>query len=189
MKIIELFEEEGFDQDAIVELIRRDCKPYFDASPGNRMMYRGMRGKSKTKSFKGTVRADRAPRNTPEPLHKVMDDWFMDKFGFRARSNAMFATGHATVAGAYGSLYAVFPIGDFKFVWSPVIDDLSIDTGGEDPKDIPKLMDGAKYTDRNLRDAINSQNEIMVSCKEYYAMPLKLAYEDIQEFADKLFAR
>lgn len=189
MKIIELFEEEEFDQDAIVELIKRDCKPYFDASPGNRLMFRGMRGRSKTKAFKRTVRADRAPKDTSDELHKAMDDWFLEKFGFKARSNAMFATGHATIAGTYGSLYAVFPIGDFEFVWSPNVDDLTLRTENLRPDEIPDVLEDCEFRKTGLRSAINSQNEIMISCREYYAVPLKLAFEDIQEFADKLFAR
>ena len=189
MKIIELFEEEGYDRDEAVELIRRDCKPYFDASPGPRLMFRGMRGRSKTRAFKRGVRADRAPKDTSDKLHKAMDDWFLEKFGFRARSNAMFATGHATVAGTYGSLYAVFPIGDFEFVWSPNADDLTLHTENLRPDEVPDVLEDCEFRKTNLRSAINSQNEIMISCREYYAVPLPLAYEGISAFSDKLFQR
>ena len=179
MKIIELFEEDETDHEAelqdAIKIIKRDCKPFLEQFEG-RFLFRGsnsfVTGKGPTKFFqKRSVRTDRKPMNTDDDIHKVTDDWFNEKFGIRGRSGAMFATGNFGEARAYGTVYCIFPIGDFKFVWSPVVKDLFV--AGRDinsAKDAVPYLDKAGYRDTDFGKAIKSGKEIMIACKEYYML-------------------
>lgn len=168
MKIIELFED-TITEDNIIELIKRDCKPWLGKA--KELVYRGMQKKVDA-PFKQEVRADRQPRNTDGELHKAMDDWFNDNFGFRARSAAVFVTGDFDDAKSYGQAYAIFPIGDFKFVWSPNVGDLYMSMHNETPGRVPLKLERFKFQDDELEKAISSGFEIMIKCKDYYAVPV-----------------
>lgn len=175
MKIIELYEnrELSEDFDGMVELIRADCKPFLEQANGV-MLYRGMH---KTSTYlKMTVRSDRKPKNTSAAEHAVIDDWFNEKFGFRARSAAVFGSGEFADARLYGKVFAIFPIGRFEFVWSPIVSDLFVDIAdstGDDSKDsIINFLEQAEYTDKNLSRGILSNNEVMIHCGTYYAVRL-----------------
>jgi len=64
----------------------------------------------------------------------------------------------------YGLSTVIFPIGEFKFLWSPHVQDLWSDVISADPKD----MDLLRYKMDDLHDAIESGNEIMIGCKSAY---------------------
>ena len=80
--------------------------------------------KNKPDLFIGNVRPDRKPTDTPLPIHEFMDNWFYKKFGVKFRSNAMFATKSKGSSQIYGTVYVVFPIGEFKYCYSTVVSDL-----------------------------------------------------------------
>ncbi|WP_407305210.1 hypothetical protein [Acinetobacter sp.] len=172
MKIIELYEDElPQDFGSAIGLIQRDCKPFLSQANGG-LLYRGMRsavGEKAVVFSKKTPRTDRKPRNTDIRLHKIMDDWFNEKFGVKARSEAVFCTGDFIDALSYGAAYAIFPIGDFKFIWSEYINDLFI-AARRNPSTLLDTLKDANYKTTNLPEAIESDHEIMISCKEYYAL-------------------
>ncbi len=74
------------------------------------------------------TRKNRKPLDTPIKLHNILDKMFQKKFGWKARSEGVFAAGKWYFSGSkdtyYGDTYLFFPIGNFKYVWSPKIDDL-----------------------------------------------------------------
>ena len=75
--------------------------------------------------YTGKVRKNRNPKDSPIKTHNILDKLFKKKFGWKARSNAIFCTGNIHTAAAYGkNVYMIFPIGKYKFLWSPEIDDL-----------------------------------------------------------------
>lgn len=133
------------------------------------------------------VRQDREPADTPTKLHHLLDNWFDKNFGFQARSKALFCNGSAEVAAvrSYGKVYLIFPIGTFKYVWSPNVTDLYAVAGtmpteyywdefGDKVPTTPveavdRFMTRRKYTDENLNEAVQDRNEIMVGCRKYYA--------------------
>jgi hypothetical protein len=39
------------------------------------------------------------------------------------RSNTLFCTGKITSASVYGDVYEIYPTGDVKFIWSPILSD------------------------------------------------------------------
>ena len=184
MKITELFESEQVADnfDDMVKLIKRDCQPFLKEGK-HYLVFRGM--KNKAEYFKQSVRQDRLSKNMPKAAHNLIDEWFEEKFGFKARSTAVFAVGDFHTARAYGPVYAIFPIGDFKYVWSGAVNDLFADIlpyiEDDDPKllknSIDKFMSNAAYKNKNLLDGIDSNNEIMIHCDKYYAFRLSSAAE------------
>ena len=60
----------------------------------------------------------RKPVSTPIEVHNFANAYFEDEFGVPFR-NGMFCTGDSTFARDYGNLYLVFPVGNFKYCWSP----------------------------------------------------------------------
>lgn len=170
MKIRDLFEESlPSDFDSIVELIKRDCKQFI-AENTSGLLYRGMRNKDQ-EVMKIKTREDRKPKNMDIIVHDKMDAWFNEKFKFKARSAAAFVIGNFVEARSYGQVYAIFPIGDFKFAWSPDVYDLFIQV--DEQRDIESQLEKFNYRDTDLGFAITSKHEIMLSCKEYYAVRVR----------------
>jgi len=137
-------------------------------------------------------RTDRKPRDMPKQLHYDLDEAFKKKFGWKARSAGVFTTSKKRDAEEYGDAYIFIPIKPYKILWSPKIFDLFtvIDGKGHFLTDndrnilvrydemessdneheyyievIDKLIN--TYTDKNIKQAILSKNEIMFDCNSY----------------------
>lgn len=121
-----LIESNTSDLGEISELIKRDCQPFLTQC-GGELIYRGM--ESKTPFMTKDVRKNRQPMNLKQTAHELIDNTMYEKHGIRGRSGAVFCTGNTTTARGYGAVYAIFPIGDFKFIWSPVVEDFYFDMG------------------------------------------------------------
>ena len=162
-----------------IQLIEKNCKPFLKAV-GDHTKIKIYRGVSKTTDpfWKRKVRKDRKPSLTSQLVHNALDDLFQKKFKVRLRSKCLFVTGKRTDAEGYGKVYSIYPIGNFKFYWHPKIEDISIDlpekifdfdvTTEDATKILIPIIKG--YKDANLKKAIKSGNEIMIDCKEYYAL-------------------
>ena len=142
-----------------------------------------------------TTREDRAPKDMDSQISKIVDDSFAHEFTFRGRSKATFIYGAKglTDAGSYGPAYQIFPIGEFRYLWSPTVRDLHVslfailrslgfdidhetDTSA-DPQQLDKFKLEFKdmlktYTTKDLDVAAQKNNEIMLGCKTYLAVPL-----------------
>lgn len=139
------------------------------------------------------VRKDRIPRDTHADLSSIVDDMLEHKFDWRPRQQGMFATGRLGLARNYGSVYRVFPMGDFRYVWSPDVRDLTLrvpeilrianitqrDVSDEYTSD--ELADfyevlsdnlSSTYKDTDISKVRGSSHEVMIDCKEYLAIPL-----------------
>jgi hypothetical protein len=137
--------EEGFEEAA--KIICRDCSKWLRESGGT-LFYRGVnldKFSRDPSSFKRTpivkltsgelgylgdemmvrvsVPRNRKPSDSPQWLHDVMDENLVKNTGIPFRSRSIFAVGNYTVASDYGAPYAIFPIGDFDYAWSKVMDD------------------------------------------------------------------
>lgn len=129
MKIKELFETENkqIALDEAIKLIKRDCQDFLKLN--TRPIYRGYSDDSSLKVVvpgtlvKGTVRKNRQPRDTSPWFHEIMNDTLKEYSGVKARSESLFCSYQAIQAGEYGELYAIFPIGATKLIWSPHIID------------------------------------------------------------------
>jgi hypothetical protein len=72
---------------------------------------------------KSHVDSHRNPMDTPRELHDYLNEIFKRKFGWNVR-NGVFTSGKY-LDSQYGSnQYIFFPIGNYKFVYSPKIEDL-----------------------------------------------------------------
>lgn len=147
----------------IAEIIKKDCKPYLKEI-GNLSLYRGMFAENRP-FVKKISRTDRKPKDSSLVSHKIMDNIFKKKYGWKARSEGVFVTGDRSITHAYGITYIYFPIGKYKYLWSPNIHDL----GTEIVSDRIKLITD-NYTNKNLKLAAKSNNEIIFKVKEYYVV-------------------
>ena len=102
-------------------------------------------------------------------MSKEADKLFKEMFGWEVR-NGIFTS--STLNYMYGEPYLFFPIGDFKFVWSPDIDDFY--DAWQDAQIKFYTLDIHSYIDKYLEKAIKSGNEISFNCKEYYLVDLKM---------------
>lgn len=182
-----LSEEDGDMR--LEDLLRRDCTPFLN-SADTRLMYRGIKGVNSATIhvvFDGeeimvtpkNVRTDRKPKDTSMKRHEMLNNWFAKHFDVRARSETVFCVGERSIGitGEYGVPCAIFPIGEFKFIWSPRIDDLFqriLDSmppaASVDDEQFNKWLVSLDYTDKNFIAALGSGHEIMVFCKSYYAI-------------------
>ena len=164
----------------IVEKIKRDCQPYlkemgqkdmFSAYDRGRALYRGL------DSYKGFLKkrvrlGSRRPTDMNIDDHNMINKYFKKKYGAPFR-NALFLTGNRRNAAGYNTgsgaaYYLIFPIGEFKFIWSSRITDLFSAIVGVEGDKVKSLLNRYQRTD--LKAAKDSGNEIMLRCKSYYAV-------------------
>lgn len=125
-----------------------------------------------------SVRKDRVPKHSSKALHDAADNFFFAKYKWKARSESMFCSSDKFTAKSYGEPYYVFPIGKFKFLWSPEVDDLYTEAPpvkADDAKSVQEFnawLRKCKYTTTDLNAAMVWGHEIMVNCAEYYAIPM-----------------
>lgn len=190
--------EADTDTDELLALLERDCGPFLAESKQRGLLRRGMSklndndatfvsspySTEKVPYWKKQPRTDRRPLDIDKKIHLKLDDWFQSKFGFKARSSGLFCFGTGATSSAisqYGTEYYIFPIGEFKYAWSPNVKDLFItistskqrdeDDGKDSTDNIDSFMNEFKYQDTDLDQAIVSRNEIMIKCDKYYIFP------------------
>jgi len=178
-------------------LIRRDCKQFLEESEYGGFILRGVKGLSDIESHTAldaegnemeygikTVRQDRKPLDFTLLRSEILDEWFNDKFGIRARSQCMFAGGNRITTAElkhYGTPCVVFPIGAFKYVWSPEVGDLygkmnipwGDKTSEQWTEEARAWLDKQHYQTDGLAQAVKTNNEIMIKCDRYYAFPIE----------------
>jgi hypothetical protein len=124
-KILESNKKELFLRDAkpVIKFIRDNCKPYLKMK-GSKPLYRGIAGSEDKYIFIGTVRKRRWPKDTEEEMHKLFNRAFKSVFGWSCRGEGLFVTSDIDQTVEYGEPFAIFPIGNFEFVYSDKIEDL-----------------------------------------------------------------
>ena len=119
----------------LAQEIRQACGPFIQANhaemKANNFMYRGVKGaQTSDMVIKGSVRTDRYPRDTPTQWHEVLDQFFLKQFGTKYRSASLFATNDVNNTYDYGVPYIIFPVGNYKMCYSPIIEDVTVDLSG-----------------------------------------------------------
>ena len=191
MRLIRYINEESISKKLLqdfynqVDNIRKECQPYFKKVKGSSHLLIRYGGKENEKNdiLKKKVRINRRPKDTSIVFHKMADDFFLKKFGWRARSNVLFCMGEDRERIHEISYFTlIFPVGNFKYVWSPDVADLY--TFDPDNEDYDGDWDDVKdtYIDKDFNKALKTQYEIMINCKEYYAIPPIFLYNMIEEF-------
>jgi hypothetical protein len=110
----------------------------------------------------------RTPTDTPEEIQKWIDDEFEKKFGWRPRSQGVFAS--ASVFGAYNPRFIFFPIGKYKYIWSPEVQDFFGKL--DDIYDIGSLKFLVKGLHQDAKEPI--KNTIKDCVKTYSEKPLSV---------------
>jgi hypothetical protein len=165
-----------------VELIEKNVEKSFTdiIKSTNHFLYRGY---SKNIDIIAEVkpRNDRKPKDTNKFAHEEMDNFFLKKFDWKARSNGVFTTPSFIAAEIYGYPCIFFPIGSYKFIWSPEVSDFyrkshyfgSLDKlfykeiDKKRAEEVEKIKNS--YTDKNLKVALFSgRNEVMFKCESFY---------------------
>ena len=198
----------GHRYPTFAEAFNDSCKPFMTQSQGAGLLFRGaenfgeLMGRlelfnsdgERFNYYKKAVRKDRRPMSTKGPVHKLIDDWFEEEMGMRARSQAVFCYGNKAkyTAASYGRPSVIIPIGKFIYCWSPkvvdlydfIVDRLENSTGGvkkhllgSDGKPDPELVNDEmkvlKYTMNNFDEALQSSSEIMIEVDEYFSIPCR----------------
>lgn len=108
------------------QLIYDHCQPFLRASgwsyPNGDFLYRGM-GRIEPEPFIEVPVRPREPKDSTKQIHALLDNQFAEDYGVRFRSKGIFCTGAQGIASDYGTVYMIFPIGKFDFLWSPLVDD------------------------------------------------------------------
>lgn len=111
----------------MVNRVLKDCQPFLKDVEKMGAVESIWSGRRKdTDMFRGSIRTDRKPTDTHIDIHNDLDAEFQRQFGWPARGNSLFCTGDIYDADEYGVPYAIYPIGNWKFLWNPDIGDLYI---------------------------------------------------------------
>lgn len=143
------------------------------------------------------IPVDRPPVSMSQEHHEMFDAWFANEFGVAPRANSMFClrdTGDGeafSIANTYGVPCVVMPVNGFKYIWSPVYDDLYFASASlslfTNEAEVDKMMKAGKYKMTDL-DEVPAGHEIMVMGTEYYAIsawsgnvPLSFPEDDLKQ--------
>lgn len=184
----------------IVEMIEKDCQFFLKSRKRSDDYYfRAMRmGEFGTIGISDS-RKDRNPRNTPPTIHKWLDDYFNKRFGWRTRSEGLFASPSKDIAEDYGNdVYVIFPIGKYKVIYDTKIEDIfelldtnsydiigydvisttQVENALENPEIYKKYFDDLKQIldDHYIEDVPKSfehKGEIVIKCDKFYYIHTK----------------
>jgi len=140
MRLTRYLKEADMSLEDIITILKRDCKPILNTlKNGKWFLWRGRKpqGFEKGQQILDTKdilevypRKDRKPTHTVQVDHIALNKAFNEKFGWKVRSEAVFATRKRTEAYIFGMPYLFFPVGKFEFVYSDEIEDLWRDWSG-----------------------------------------------------------
>lgn len=185
MKLVDICEDVQNNLiDDILDKIKNDCSKYV-IECGKNFVYRGINKESFLEPMSIIKhRDDRLPTNSTKVAHDLLDDYSLEKFGIKMRSNSLFVSGNYYMATDYAyntkNVYIVFPINHFSFIWSEKVDDFyasainmpdaqtnNINTyipTEEYRKEAYEYFDSLEYQNTHLSKAIKSNNENNVTC-------------------------
>lgn len=117
--------------------IKKDCGNFLKDAVNYPPVFRGMRNPN-YELLKKVVRKDRRPRDTDRLLSEIFDEILLYITGIRGRTQASFASTDVRSVATYGDVHYMFPVGDYKIIYSPEIYDLTIQSS---PFSVPSLAD------------------------------------------------
>ena len=175
----------------MITKIKNDCQQYLKEIQYNPEEYVLYRGLNTVENFviKQSRLENRKPKDTHSYVHIILNDFFEDTFGWKAR-NGVFATGSYETASSYALdnvPHIFFPIGKYKYLWSPLAEDLYSTISNEIERfrslhrrvttsDIVTIVRDVasdlkyEYTDSNLIEGIKLKTEIMFNVDKYYGV-------------------
>lgn len=119
------------EAEALANKIKKDCSYFLGLR--KEPLWRGINETRSTsiksldiegiEAFYGTVRQDRCPKDSPQWFHDVLNDYFFHAFGIKFRSESLFCLPSYNGTSSFGRAKAIYPIGNFDYIWSPIIQD------------------------------------------------------------------
>ena len=171
----------------VVEFIEQNCQPVLREiattksattwagrkSPGTiQLLYRGIKNQDDS-IFISTVRKNRNPKDTSDDFHQLFDNSFFKIFGWKPRSEGLFATGKMSDTKMYGLTFVIFPIGDFDFIYSEEISDLFV------------ALENMAINNNFIEELnIKNKKELSRKWKSYGAILLSNKYKLIKEYPE-----
>jgi hypothetical protein len=184
MRLSNYLTEDEQARQKMVDMIKRDCQPFLNVMAPILGTDKGfVRRTSRNVPFitKLIPRTDRKPTDTDLETSLAFDDAFMDKFGWKGRSEGVF-TYPADLKTIKFNFNLFYPIGEFKYIWSPKVRDLYLSISGySEPEDeVNKFIN--TYIGKDLLKVFETsgqsvKNEVMFKCKAYYLINMK--YKDL----------
>jgi len=152
-----------------VDLIEKHCKPFLKMIKGTGgWLHRGVKKKSDVIMMRIISRLDRLPYDTDINMHNEMNQAFKEMFGWKAR-NGVFANTHGIWSHKDG---VFFPIGKFRYVFSPEVGDLYSDRWQKESWGLTwkEYLKRKGYTNKGLGSFMSGggNSEIMFDCRAYY---------------------
>jgi hypothetical protein len=188
---------ESVSVDQAIDMIKKKCAPFykdFTRFPFEGFLYSGRRSNS-SDIIEKPIRTDRRPMDTKIDISAELDDMFYKKFKVKPRSSSLFCIADERDAATYGTPYVIFPVGQYKLIYSDRVGDLYTETQKRDikylwHKDYPKAIKEMQkmvntYKDGNIKGAIKSENEVMLLAKSYIGFNANLYAYDFMEIFDK----
>lgn len=124
--------------DEAIEVIKRDCQPFLKAVDGE-PLFRGSKRPQHALITKIIPRKDRRAKDNSQSFNDDVDAGAVGIIGFNPRSEAVFSTSSQSDASSYGTVYLVFPIGDFKGAYIDGVTDLYMDVVGGTGVDVDRI--------------------------------------------------
>lgn len=117
----------------------------------------------------------RTPRDMPPTIHRVVNEWFVDRFGVGYREQSLFCTGNPAIAAGYlsglTSLITLEPIGDYSVCYSTKCGDLfgycqffwsNREVSDDKIRADLDSLDFIHKTNEGIEQAASSGNEVML---------------------------
>jgi len=192
MRLQGFLTEKIISPENVIKILVSSCQPFLKEIKNGRngFLYRGKNSYSAASIERFSSRIDRKPKDMSALNHDILDELFEKKFGWKSRSEGVFCSGHPSIAARYGSIYIFFPIGEYKYLWSPEIKDLFdrvrmkswswLEKGTREVR-VAERLENLRgmvdtYKDNDLKEAMYSGNEISVKCKTFYLVDLSVNY-------------
>jgi hypothetical protein len=191
----------------ILPLLQKNCSQYInEAKQSTEKSYTGARyvlaryTKTPVEVYtKLTPRVDREPKDTPLWLHTYLDKLFKKKYGWKPRSEGVFAYNIPANA-LYNSYKLLFPFDGYTYLWNNNVtdlyvilrdyiqDELNVGFGHLDLLSKAAGMAAADVLKDKIDDIINGYHttnigwirdgmEISIHCSAYYLVNIKYAEE------------
>ena len=173
----------------VADLIKANCQPFLKESgfSYNNMddstLWRGVSGHIQLPAFSTQkVKTNRGPTDSSKEIHEVLDNYFKSKFGIKFRSNAVFTTGRCHVAEEYGDAFIVFPIGEYKYIWSPKI--LDAYRFFDNKKSKENRSDENRHGYGDITHALNLTSPLPPADSDEYTEIIKKYLEKVNPYID-----
>ncbi len=167
-------------------LIVKNCMPYLkDLKSADKFFWRRMDGPNYQLK---KVRKHRKPSDTPIKIHEYWDKIFQKKFGWKPRSQSLFVW--ADKSFKYKDfIRLVFPLGNYKALWSPWIYDLYANTEADEVyeclRKISKSLDDLDSwsNEQSAKEAENMKMYNHIVSSGYFDISLTNVYKAFNDLS------